>query len=149
MEDTWIPIYYLEKRGVKGYESIGNFIESVHQKEIYLIDTNSFRGRDINLKVLSRIAPIYDVWFESNIRWRDDVIDILLAGSKIAVLGGRRVNENFLISIMENTDNIALKSNDEGLIKKFISIGGKIVITDLDIDAPERYVQKEGRLLKI
>lgn len=149
MEKMSIPLFYLEKKGIKGYVSIDDFIESVKEREIYLVDSQSFRGRDINLRVLSRLASLYDVWFDSNVRWRDDVYDIILTGAKVAVLSGRKVNEKFLRSIMETTDNVALKSNDEELVREFVSMGGRIVITDLNIDVPKRYMISEGRLIEI
>jgi hypothetical protein len=148
MEQNIIDIFYLEKKGIKGYASIKEFIEKIKQREIYMVDTNSFRGRDINLKLLSKLTSVYDIWFESNIRWKDDVYDIILTGAKIAVLGGRKVDEKFLYSIIEVTDNIALKSNDENLLKIFISLGGKIVITDLEVDAPKRFRVMDGRLVE-
>ncbi|MEM4877832.1 MAG: HisA/HisF-related TIM barrel protein, partial [Thermoplasmata archaeon] len=109
MEKISIPVFYLERKGMRGYASLDEFVNNVTEREIYVVDLPSFKGRDINLKYLSKISNIYDVWYESNVRWIDDIYDILLSGAKIVVLGSKKVNENFLKSTIKYTENIALK----------------------------------------
>ncbi len=149
MEKISIPVFYLEKRTIRGFGSLDEFIDGVKEKEIYVVDVPSFRGRDINFKLLSKIANIYGVWYEANIRWKDDVYDIILSGAKVAVLGTKKVDEEFLAYSLQYTDNIALKSDDEDLVKKFLNMGGKIFITSLGLELPRKFKLTDGRLVEI
>ncbi|MEL9999138.1 MAG: HisA/HisF-related TIM barrel protein [Thermoplasmata archaeon] len=149
MEKISIPVFYLERKGMRGYASLDEFVNNVTEREIYVVDLPSFKGRDINLKYLSKISNIYDVWYESNVRWIDDIYDILLSGAKIVVLGSKKVNENFLKSTIKYTENIALKSDDENLIKIFFNIGGKMFITSINLDLPRKFNFLNGRLVEL
>jgi len=149
MEKLSIPIFYMERKTIRGFRNIDEFIDNVRDNEIYLIDVSTFRGRDINFKILTRLSAIYSVWYDGNLRWKDDVSDILLSGAKIAVLSGKKINDNFISKILSITENVALKSDDEELLLKFRDMGGRIAITNIFLDGLALYRIDGGRLVQL
>ena len=149
MEKLSIPIFYMERKTIRGFRNIDEFIDNVRDNEIYLIDISTFRGRDINFKILTRLSAIYSVWYDGNLRWKDDVSDILLSGAKIAVLSGKKINDNFISKILSITENVALKSDDEELLLKFRDMGGRIAITNIFLDGLALYRIDGGRLVQL
>jgi len=149
MEKLSIPIFYMERKTIRGFRNVDEFIDNVRDNEIYLIDVSTFRGRDINFKILTRLSAIYSVWYDGNLRWKDDVSDILLSGAKIAVLSGKKINDNFISKILSITENVALKSDDEELLLKFRDMGGRIAITNIFLDGLALYRIDGGRLVQL
>lgn len=149
MEKISIPVYYMERKTIRGFNSVDDFIDNVKENEIYLIDQPSFRFRDINFKILSRLSSIYNVWYDGNVRWSEDVSDIILSGAKIAVLSGKKINENFISRVLTLTENVALKSDNKDLLIKFKELGGKIAITNTQIDGLQIFILTEGRLVEL
>jgi len=149
MEKLSIPIFYMERKTIRGFRNVDEFIDNVRDNEIYLIDVLTFRGRDINFKILTRLSAIYSVWYDGNLRWKDDVSDILLSGAKIAVLSGKKINDNFISKILSITENVALKSDDEELLLKFRDMGGRIAITNIFLDGLALYRIDGGRLVQL
>ncbi|MGC8565042.1 MAG: hypothetical protein ACP5R0_03395 [Thermoplasmata archaeon] len=149
MEKLSIPIFYMDRKTIKGFRNVDEFIDNVKDSEIYIIDSPTFRGRDINFKILSRLSAIYGVWYDGNLRWKDDVSDILLSGAKIAVLSGKKINDDFISKILSITENVALKSDDEELLLKFRGMGGRIAITNIFLDGLALYRIDGGRLVQL
>ncbi|MDP8012096.1 MAG: hypothetical protein ACP5F1_01395 [Thermoplasmata archaeon] len=149
MDKFSIPIYYIERKTIKGFKNLDEFIDNVKSGEIYLVDQPTFKGRDINFKILTRLSALYGVWYDFNSRWIDDVSDAIISGAKIVVISGKKVNISFVTDALSITENVALKSNDENLISKFRELGGKYLISDHIVDGMEVYRIEEGRLVQL
>lgn len=149
MERSSIPVFYMERKTIRGFSSVDDFIENVKEDEIYVVDLPSFRGRDINFKILSRLSSIFSVWYDGNTRWKDDVSDIILSGAKIAVISGKKINDKFISNALSITENVALKSDDEHLLLHFRELGGKIAITSKNIEGLILYRIDNGRLVQL
>ncbi|MGC8585109.1 MAG: hypothetical protein ACP5RZ_02745 [Thermoplasmata archaeon] len=148
-EKIKIPVYHVYRKGIRNFSSIDNFLENVNSSKIYLIDDNTFRGREINFKVLKEISPVIETWYEANIRWIDDVTDILVAGAEISVMAGEKINERLLKNVLKITNNVAIHSDDDFLLEKFIENGGFYVITDIPFLKGKRFIIKDEWLIEV
>ncbi len=148
-EKIRIPIYHVYKKGIKNFKNLDEFIDNVKSEKIYLIDDQTFKGKEINFKVLKEISQIFETWYEANIRWPEDVTDIIISGAEISVISGPKVNEKLLKNILKITNNVALHSNEENLLNIFIDNGGNYIITDIPFYKGKRFIIKDDWLIEL
>jgi len=144
-----IPVFNLTKKGIEGYKSIDEFFQNVKDKTIYVIDLDSLKGKEINFKILSKISKIYDVWYEFNARWMNDVSDVLISGAKIAVMSGERIKNKVIKHSLEITEDLALRSEDFNTLKFFVENGGKIIISSIHFENVRNFRVIDGKLVEI
>ncbi len=149
MNKMSIPIFYIEKKTIKGFKNVDDFIDNVKESDIYLIDQLTFKGKDMNFKILSRLSALYGVWYDFNTRWVNDVSDAIISGAKVVVISGKKINYSFISKILSITENVALKSDDESLILIFKELGGKYVISNFTFDGLDIFRIENGRLVQI
>ncbi len=144
-----MPVFVLTKKGIEGYTSIDEFFENVKDKVIYVIDKDSLRGKDINFKILSKLSKIYEVWYEFNARWMNDVSDVLISGAKVAVMSGDRIKMKLIKHSLEITEDLALRSEDFNTLKYFVENGGKIIISSIHFENVRNFKIVDGKVVEV
>ncbi len=146
-----LKIHNVRRRRIDN-KRINDFIEECDEKKLYILDIDSYLGREMNFKVYRELEGIYEIWIDSAPRINEDVMDILVSGGNIAVLMKEFLRKKELEKIIEVTDNIALKSIFMENIKEFINMGGKIIISSVnmgyEIKDVELYTIRNGMVCR-
>ncbi len=127
-----LRIHNLRRRRIDN-KRVNDFIEECDEKKLYILDIDSYLGREMNFKIYRELEGIYELWIDSAPRTNEDVMDILVSGGDVAVIMNEFLRKREMEKIIEITDNIALKSIFIDNLKKFIELGGKIIISSVNM----------------
>ena len=137
------------KNGKIDFLSVGEFVEECTESTIYLIDVDSHNHREMNFRVYDVLSGIFELWIDAAPRRHYDVMDVLVSGGNIAIISDYFMKEKELRASLELSENLIFKSYQLDKIEKFITWGGKRVITSRSI-APfvsvERYIMRGGEI---
>jgi len=129
--------------------SISKFVEVNEESLLYLLDIDSYLGREMNFKIYDELSGIFELWIDAAPRRHYDVMDILVSGGNMAIIMDHFMKPREIEKSVEITENIILKSFSFEIIEKFIMVGGKKVITSPNIASllsGEIYVLKGGEI---
>ncbi|AGB04919.1 hypothetical protein AciM339_1049 [Aciduliprofundum sp. MAR08-339] len=128
---------------------IDDFVESFDEDLLYLIDVDSHNGGEINFKVYDELSGLFEMWIDAAPRRHYDVMDVLVIGGNKAVITPYFTRWKEITRAIELTENTVLKSYNIEDIGRFLSMGGKEVITSVRM-APlvhaNTYVLKGGEI---
>jgi len=137
-------VHTVRRKKVDGLK-IDEFIDSCESSKLYLIDIDPYFGREMNFKVYRELSGIFDLWIDAAPRRVEDAMDVLISDAEIAVITGIYFWDP-IESILEITENIALKSIYPEHAEEFVNAGGKVVILPRNIinkvNLEEKYVIK-------
>ncbi len=145
---------HVVKRGKIDGLTPEKFVENAEEESIlHLIDVDFYNGREMNFGVYSELSGIFELWVDAAPRVVDDVMDVLVSGADLAVVNDALLYRRTRIEdILELTVNVALKSYNLDMIKRFQVLGGKKVITSKNIavrlSSGEIYLQRRGAICK-
>ncbi len=131
--------------GVKIDEFLDGFEDSI----LYLIDVDSYLGGEMNFRVYAELSGLFPLWIDAAPRRQYDIMDILVGGGDYAVAHEHFIPEAELREILQLTENVILKSFEPLFIAKFLSWGGRKVLTSEKLApaaGPEAYVMRGGEI---
>ncbi|MEM3445081.1 MAG: HisA/HisF-related TIM barrel protein [Thermoplasmata archaeon] len=131
-----------------GTEKILDFFEQISEEKemLYILDLNGFREGTPHLDLLSEISDFIPLWVEANSRSVEDVSDILMAGAEKVVLDLGKIEKKTLMEIGEETGNIVLLLDDEGINRaeefhNFLRRGGEVVLRPGNREIPHNLLR--------
>ncbi len=107
---------------------VDQFIESCEEDTLYLLDVDTYFGREMNFKVYRELEGIYKLWIDATPRVIEDVMDVLISNADMAVITGIYFRDD-LEELLELTESVTMKSIFTEDIENFLSVGGYTVIT--------------------
>lgn len=143
-----LKIYPVMRGKIDG-KKIDEFVESFDGEVLYLLDVDAHKGSEMNFKIYDELSGLFDMWIDAAPRRHYDVMDVLVIGGNKAVITPYFTMWKEIEKAIEITDNVILKSYDVGEIDKFLSMGGKEVITSArmaPIIKASTYVLKGGEI---
>ncbi len=121
-----LEVHTVRRKRIDG-KKIDDFVEECEASKLYLIDVDTYFGREMNFKVYRELSGIFDLWLDSSPRKIEDVMDVLISDADVAVITGVYFWDS-LDDLMGLSDNVAMKSIFEKHIIDFMNAGGKLVI---------------------
>ncbi len=122
-----IPVHEVRKKRVDGMK-VDEFIENCDEDTLYLLDIDTYFGKEMNFKVYRELEGIYNLWIDATPRLIEDVMDILISNADLAVITGIYFRDD-LEELLELTESVAMKSIFTEDIENFLNVGGYTVIT--------------------
>ncbi len=129
-----LKVYPVRRKRIGGIK-LKEFMENCEDSALYLLDIDSHRGREMNIKVYNTLSGIFEMWIDAAPRRTEDIMDLLILGASYAVISDFYMPELQIQKVLELTENVILKSYSLRNIEKFLSAGGERVITSRNIAA--------------
>ena len=122
-----IPVHLVRRKRIDGLK-VDDFVENCDCNTIYLLDLDTYFGREMNFRIYHELEGIFNMWIDSSPRVIEDVMDVLISSADMAVIMGIyfRGNMDELLSL---TENVAMKSIFDEDIENFLNRGGYTIIT--------------------
>ena len=122
-----ISVHIVRRKRIDG-EKIDDFVENYEEDTIYLLDLDTYFGREMNFRVYRELEGIYRMWIDSSPRIIEDVMDVLISSADIAVITGVYFRDD-IEELLDLTENVAMKSIFDEDIENFLNHGGYTIIT--------------------
>ena len=122
-----ISIHIVRRKRIDG-EKIDDFVENCDEDTLYLLDLDTYFGREMNFRVYRELEGIYRMWIDSSPRIIEDVMDVLISSADIAVITGIYFRDD-IEELLNLTENVAMKSIFDEDIENFLNQGGYTIIT--------------------